>query len=315
MITISFSNNPGIWFDIPEYDLIGMICAATSIFNGAIKSKLPFDIEVSLTKKPEILPIEWGRSWTYNNKYSDIMKFCDKLQTEITDSYVGVIPIFCEPTQNNRPEVRYYLPKSRESDFDLKSEDNNDHCIEFIRGYNYLNSAILDALNDDIIYITEEVENPEYKDDWSTDKNYLNLCKLSNTPNDGVITTRVHGLSVPSYIWDIPKINEIYQEQLAANLLGLFLRDCSEEHHQYLLNKKSYLRFYLYQDAPDSYPYVYAYIRQIDNCTYQSHKNSLNSIEKDKLPCEVNLATKGYFWKFPVDEWKTKSIQHIEQFI
>lgn len=57
------------------------------------------------------------------------------------------------------------------------------------------------------------------------------------------------------------------------------------------------------------------YIRLIDDCAYESHKSSLNSVPKDKLPCEVNLSTKGYFWQFPLHEWKLKSIKHIEEFL
>lgn len=294
MAVVTLSYLPGRCLEVPEYDLIGMICAAVTLEINSL-FLLPFDIEVSLIEQPKKFPIDFGKSWTYKHKRCDLIQFCTKLQTEQTESHLEVFPIFGSNTTSMG--TKYCIPEI--------------HHNEFMHGYMRLNTFLRNCLSDNI----ETENNHDCKDDWSPNIEFLSASKLANTPKDGINTNRVHVLRVPAYIWDLPKIDDIYQEQLAANLIGLFLRDCDPEDHIRLMDKKSYLRFLLFQDAPNSYPYAYGYIRTIADCTYQSHKNSLNGIGSDKLPCEVTLRTKGFFWEFPLDEWKNKSIQHLREFL
>jgi hypothetical protein len=94
------------------------------------------------------------------------------------------------------------------------------------------------------------------------------------------------------------------------NLIGLFLTKCTENDHNKLIKYHSYLRFQLYQDAPDSSPYVY--IRDIKDCAFESQKYSLMLCRKSmNLPCEVNFRSSGYFYEFGVDEWINKNVAVI----
>jgi len=301
MAAIALSTLPGVWKDIPEAGLVAVVCATIS-FTGYYKKELPFDIEISILKPLEILPSELGRSWTFKGKYKELVSFYNKLQIESVDgqSYLEVIPIFGESQHHDTGALsgnKYYIHEKYHNDFMYE--------------YWSFNGFLMNLLNESE---DDDVDN-YYLDDWEPNDDFIKSSKLIWTPRDGVNTDRIHIMLIPTYIWNLPKIDNIYQEQLGANLVGLFLRDCFEDDHKRLMDKTCYLRFYLCQDAPDSYPYVHAYIRSIDDCAYESHKASLRSISVDSLPCEVNYATRGYFWAFPLEEWKSKSLKHIKQFL
>ena len=158
----------------------------------------------------------------------------------------------------------------------------------------------------------------EYKDDFSPDLKFLSKSVLKHSPKDGICRKTRLGLSVPAYVWDMPRMKEdSFHEQITSNMISLFLRDCSDDDHQRLINSQSYLRIFLYQDAPDSNPYSYSYIRNIEECTYPSHKFSLTEIKKlpgNLLPCEINFGNQGFFYYFTRKEWMTKSVDHLSSY-
>lgn len=280
----------GNWTTITEPALVGILCSVTA----ACGSSPPFDVEVSMLHTPTILPISLGRSWTLLKEISKVIEFCENLERKQCRNYIEVVPV---GVNFHNWSKKYYF--------------DSDDIDDFIWGFILMNQFILNPPISNKCKLP-----PSYKNNWTPDINFLKDSVLSATPKDGVNADRIHGLTVPAYIWDIPKISHIYQEQLVVNMIGLFLRDCSQEDHLRLLNKTSYLRFFLYQDEPDflthSHPYVNAYIRDIDNCTFDSHIKTLKDIPKDKLPCEVNYSTRGFFWQFSLEEWTKKSIKHIE---
>lgn len=67
-------------------------------------------------------------------------------------------------------------------------------------------------------------------------------------------------------------------EQLTIDLIALFLRDCSDQDHQHLIDTESYLRFMLCCNTPEQYPYAYGYIRDIKNCVIENQKTSIISM-------------------------------------
>ncbi len=141
---------------------------------------------------------------------------------------------------------------------------------------------------------------------------FIQNSKLVFTPSLDLKSqqeTKQFKLSRLSYLWDVPKFTDDVFDILPISLLDLFLRDCREEDYK-KLNKNSYLRFMCYQDEPDSYPYIYAYIRGINECTEQ-HKSILSRIPEDYLSCEINFSTKGYFFIFPIKEWENKKVDKM----
>lgn len=121
-----------------------------------------------------------------------------------------------------------------------------------------------------------EEKDQSYIDTWSPSNLFLNKSKLLKTTRDKIEMSKIFVLSCPSYLWDLPKISDVYQEQLVANLLGLFLCDAMKKDFDNLIFGKRFIRFMLYQDEPDElhylHPYVYGYIKNIDECIYDSHK-------------------------------------------
>lgn len=274
--------------DITESNLIGICCRLFDTF-GFTKEDLPCDIEISFHKINELLP-DLTKSYTLYQKLNEIKQYCSSLK-EVKSK--------CnEITANPNTKFRqtYYLPLTIV-------------YSEFMQSY------------EDILYIldmTQEETTPYgdnlfYKSDWGpTD---LTKCKLVRNPNENVENTKSFQLKVPCYLWDLPIEDYSYKEQEVSNMINLFLRDCFDEDHKLLLGNNYYLRIMPYQDNPNSERYVYMYLRNIDMCTYDSHKLALRSLGKDRLPCEINYPSRGYFFSFPVDQWKSKYVNDIKEFI
>jgi hypothetical protein len=285
----------GACMEVSEAYLVGTLCGMVSLFG----TEPIFDIEVSMFSKPNLLPTELTKSWTLRGNIQLIYNFYKTLGTGIGTVYLQAHAIFSSKIASPQ---KYYLAEKYHG--------------EFMSGYVDINGLIKTYVESPNINYADEPE-IDYKDDWSPDSKFLENSTLVTVPSDGVNKIKLQGLKIAAYVWDLPKITNTHQEQLTANLVGLFLRDCSNEDHIRLMDKKSYLRFHLYQDGPDTLPqycpYVYGYIRHIDDCTYQSHKDILYSIPHDKLPCEINISKTGFFYIIASEEWKDKSIKHIER--
>lgn len=126
-------------------------------------------------------------------------------------------------------------------------------------------------------------------------------------------------LKVSAYQCNLPKITNISEKHLVLALLELFLRDSNPKQHDKLVHDKTYIRFMLNQDNPDyivdSYPYVYGYIRNIDQCIYKDQIDTLLSCPLDSLVCEITFATRGYFYTFKTNEWRNKKVNTIIELI
>lgn len=289
MVKISIFNH---WSEVSEPHLCGILCCMVHMF----KDKPLFDIEVSFAgRKKELLPKSFPKCWTLSTQIQNVIEYCENLQ------------------KNGDPPMTVVSVDSGTLSYNIRGEDRP----EFMLGFLSMDKFIKAVLENETCEEVEE-ENDGGVSEFAADSIFLSQSTLKKTVRDEPDLTRTHKLSVPAFLWDLPKITNIYQEQLASNLIALFLRDCSDDEHQKLIKKKSYLRFHLYQDEsdglPDSRPYVYGYIRNIDICTFKSHREALTSIPIDELPCEVNLSTNAFFWRFPVNEWLNKSVQHVYYF-
>lgn len=297
--------------DISEAELIGILC---KMVDNIVKCQPIVDIEISITKEPTLIPTSLGRSFTLLQKMQDIVNFCQKLhEPNGTQVRLEVTPVYSDGRSSQ--DTAYYIPEN--------------FFTDFMGGYMLMNNIFLNSSNSEE---ESEEDDIDYKDDWTPNSEFLGRCLLVNTPRDPINTSRNFGLTISSYLWDLPKISSIpqassidlaktagiYQEQLAANLIGLFLRDCSEEDHVLLMSGDTFLRFMLHQDEPDnlphSHPYVHGYVRSISECTYPSHQAALRSCPKDFLPCEICYNDRGFFYKFPLAEWQLKDMKHIERF-
>ena len=146
------------------------------------------------------------------------------------------------------------------------------------------------------------------------EKYYGKLILKSNEENK---LDKVNKIKQNSYCWDFPKniTLSFTDEILALLLINSYLRDCSDDEHKLLTKKTTYLRFMIFQDEtnelPNSYPYIYGYLREINNCSFESHKNFLNSIDSDYLPCEINYSTYAIFVLILIKEWISKNINPL----
>lgn len=162
---------------------------------------------------------------------------------------------------------------------------------------------------------TSTEEHHEPKIDWIADIDYINKTKFISGPSDNIKNKRNFQLGIPCYLWDLPILNdEIYMEQNVSNSVNLFLTKCTEKDHLLVLGKKHYLRILQYQDNPTSDRYVYMYLREIETCTFESHKLALKTVPKDKLACEICSSKRGFFFEFPSKECNEKNVVHINQF-
>ena len=287
---------------VTEGELIGILCSIINIVE--LKSK--FEIEISMGKQFSLFPLELQGSFSLKNKYQQISTFCENLQTPNGELGLDILPIY---STNDIPKpLTYYLP-----DFITQ---------EFIKGYTKLSKTLQQLLNTKKQEIksekqeikSEKILKHEVKNIFPTDTNYLLKSKLIHSITDGVCHKTKFGLKVPAYVWELPDNNNIYMEQLVSNMISLFLRDCTDEDHTQLLETKSFLKILLYQDGPNTRPYAYAYILNIERCTYSSHKNILTTCRMSSeniLPCEITLGLRGYFFNFPRTEWINKTIKHI----
>lgn len=282
----------GHWKDCTEYELVGILCAAVSIFpNGT-----PVDVEISLHKPHQVIPPIWGRSYSYNHKLKEIKNFCESLNNHNGGCKLVVIPLYPDGTLG--VEVAYYIPEDKSS--------------EFMSGYTYLNELIN----------TERVINKEdhvdYVDTWTPDETFIKTANLVKTTKDPILTGRHFEMQCPAYLWDLPKTGSRYQEQLVADLLELFLHNVLEEDNEKLIYGKTFIRFMLYQEEsdelPHSHPYVYVYVKNIDECTYASHKKALINVPEGYFACEICYPKRGFFYMFPQSEWSDGSIKHVIMF-
>lgn len=269
-----------------EDQLLGCICSYLSIMD--VFQDIP-DLEITARTQFTRLPINLI---SVKESLDELQVIYNNLQ-KITGDSIQVIPLGLAG------------PILTAKSFNINPNDGND----FIDGY-YMMPQMINAYfsRGNSVYST-------IRDEFSPQPEFINRAKLINTPNNtpSVSDFKFH-LKVPSYVWVIPKEDDIYLEQITTNLINLFLRDCSETDHNLLKTKDYYLRFLQYQDGPDTQRYVYGYLRQISNCTYSSHMKILRSCPDKYLPCEINTSTKGYFFMFPETEWMNNNVTHITMF-
>lgn len=285
-------------FETSEAEFIGILCSILDTFLHDV----PFDVEVSCVKDCILLP-ELPRSWTLKNKLTEITTFCDKLRQTVGPTGIEVIPL---GNKDFKPKM-YYIPENFIHGFMIGYAALLSLSKEFASssnegGANHNDTAILD-----------------YECSWEPDQIFINKSKFVSGPDDKIINKRYFIMNIPCYLWDLPvdPINDMdtYMEQIIVNFVNLFLSKCSQSDHELLMLKNHYLRIFQYQDKPDSDRYVYMRLQSIDDCTFKSHIESLRSVPKDRLPCELNYTKRGYFFEFPVSEWKSKRINHIMQFV
>lgn len=279
---------------ISEEELTGMLCYLND-------NDIDINLEVTMHPHQKLIPRTWGISFNSSPNKHKIKEFCDTIQKPKDIPHIEVRPSdsknkdTCETVKHKT----YYI---------IESED-------FIRGYTTVaKNFIINCVPEEDICLKAYIDE-DYKSLWKPDSVYIQQSKLIAKPTEEV-KDKKFDLGLGYYVWDLPSCPDLYQEQLIANLVGLFLAYCSGDDHGLLIDTESYLRFMLYQDAPDSTPYVYAYIRQIKDCTFRSHKLILAEARTTKLylPCEINLSETGYFYEFLVDEWNTKDIKFIGSF-
>lgn len=266
----------GKWIRMNEGTFIGFLSSLIAKHGDDI----PFDVEISIVGNLSLFP--FVGSFTLKNRLRDVIIFCKELEQQKFPSCLRVISIYNSVTS-------YYIPEQFHEDFMVGYTQLIPHFTELLTSQNQ--SYTMD-----------------YKDDWIPDVDYLEQSEYIGMGHD-----TKQRLKIPCHIWNLPSTRDIYREQLMINLIALYLSVCSSEEHSKLLQGRSYLRFFLYQDNPNSSPYMNAYIRSIKECTYQSHKNTLENRPSDYLPCEINHGNTGFFYIFPLEEWKIKSIGHIER--
>lgn len=281
----------GFWYKIPEHTLVGVLCAF-SLSPAINDNSSKLIIEVSSPRMPLILPNDLHGQWISKDKINIITNFSKFLQEKNGSSPIITI-------DSHDKENKFYIEEK--------------YHYEFLGGVHLFDILLGHHNNNDNSYYHGEYC-IGYKDNWSVNQHFLQNAKLINTPKDGLTLNKIHSLKVPTYLWDIKVNNDTYFEQLASNLVNLFLRDCHDEDHVRLTDGKSYLRFYLYQDTPISNPYVYAYIRNIDDCQFPSQIEALKATPTNELPCEILNGNMGYFWKFSLDDWNRKCVKHICSF-
>lgn len=268
-----------------ENELLGCICSYISLLT--VFQDIP-DVEISKSIKFTKLP----------NDIISIRQSIDSLNVlynnlqHVDKEYIEIIPL----DERLTPKKFNIDPK----------------CEDFMMGYYELAPMINEYYN------MGEIDYSLYNDEFPPDYKLLNTIKLIGTPIKPLPLENKNynfHLKIPAYLWTFTQnpINT-YFEQITSNLINLFIRDCSDEDHKLLLTKEYYLRFLQYQDGPNTSRYAYGYLRKISDCTYTSHKDILKLCPLNMLPCEINTASNGYFYRFPVDEWINKKVIHVQIF-
>lgn len=271
-----------ITIDISEAELVGIFCHIIDIFGDHLTDPL-FNVEVSYVRDGILLPKFKEKSWTLYSKLCAIKSYCDSLKFfRDGKDKLTVVPVGVDKL----PQT-YYL--------------QNNIIDDFMIGYN--NLLI-------ILRIDAQIDYSNYHDHFVPDFDLISQCELviKNKENRNFL------MKIPCYLWDIPMYKDKYNEQITVDLINLFLRDCHDYDHQLLFNSNYFLKILIYQDKPDADRYCYIYLQKIDRCTFDSHKNALKSIPKDRLPCEIQFANRGYFFHFPLLEWNNKYVEHIMTF-
>jgi hypothetical protein len=282
--------------EISEANLLGMLCFSYDTFD----LKPILNIEISLTKKPSYLPEELGGSFTLVEKINILKTLHSKLKTNDQNlKKLEIRPIYSH--DNTIKLITYFI----------REEDTDD----FMEGYINMASLIREFVTQPQEEVRQESgAEAEYKDDWKLDPEFIKVAKLIARPGEEV-KDKNFLMKVPCYCWDLP-VRNTYTEQIAVDLVSLYLGVCTDEEHWKLIEQSTYLRFMMYQDTAEGSPYVYGYIQEIANCTYPSHKEVLTMARArgNHLPCEITFAKRGFFYEFSAEEWKKKVIEHIGSF-
>ena len=224
-----------------------------------------------------LIPHYAEKSWSLHYKFDSIRILHNVLQMN--------------PNTNVEPIVvnksKYYIP------FDMKDG--------FIIGYSRLLFIIK---NKQMLHFTN------YITYWEPDISFLHNTRFVSSPYDNLVNNRNYKVNVPYYLWDILIDQPTYVEQLVSNFVNLFLSRCTIQDYCLLMNGNHYLRFMTYKDHTT---YVYAYLRSIDNCAFESHKMILKEVTCNMLPCEIIIDKRGYFFTFPTTEWLNKKVTHFTQ--
>lgn len=269
-------------FDVSEYELVGILCYMCH--NELLP--LPFDVDISIYSKPMLVPDTIPKSCSLVSHYTNIQSFCNSLM--LANNYPSL------DVNINSKYFKYYI--------------NPNETQDFVDGYTFMIHYMKASFKDFV------PKSQNYKDHWPSNPEYVQSCTLVAVPGE-IVTGKEFKLSKPAYLWDLPKDN-VYIEQLVSNLIALFLRDAHADDCNRLLNDSTYLRFMLYQDAPDTCTYAYAYIRDIDECTYLSHKKvlTLQRANGTHLPCEVNTGKTGHFFEILKSEFSNRCVTNIGSF-
>ena len=275
-----------IELNVSEARLAGILCASINMF----ELNPPYDIKVvtnqKLIKNNMLHFIRFGETFTLKESIDDVHKLCIKLMKPQVGHIDSHDESFLEMFTKNNAKVgfKYYLEDGLHD--------------EFAKGYIWMGNHY-----ESTIRLTNKV----------------NMCEFLINSKRFDQNKHLVKLRVPAYQWNLPKITNIPEKHIVMALLELFLRDSDPNDHTKLIYNKTYIRFMLYQDNPDyvidSYPYVYGYIRNIDQCIYKDQIDTLLSCPQDSLVCEVTFASSGYFYTFKADEWKNKKVNTIIEFI
>lgn len=262
-----------------EYRLLGHVCSYITLSKSY--SNLP-EFDFSTTTPLVVLP---ANLISVKESMVILKELYDNLQIKSKNCVrVGVL-------SRNSPALSFYIPE--------------EHKADFITGY-YTMPHMIEAYY-------SQVEDQQIRNYFPPSKSYVSQCKLVGTPTVSDDEGFKFVLNVPNYAWTLPRDDD-FVEQKVANLVTLFLRDCTGSEHQIFNDKQHYLRIMLYQDSAVGMPYARIYLRDIDTCTYPSHKEHLKACPIGTLPIEINYATRGHFFRVVQSEWNDKDVYTILEY-
>ena len=119
-------------------------------------------------------------------------------------------------------------------------------------------------------------------------------------------------LKGPAYCWEYPRgVTLLPENDWISAVIQTYVKTCTSEEHQQLTKGGLYLRFLAYQDTQEGSPYIYGYLRAIDDCTYADHKEVLRLCPRNQVPVEVTLATYGLFIFVDRTAWENKEVTSL----
>jgi hypothetical protein len=279
-----------VWnVNVSEGRLAGILCFSVNMFN----MNPPYDIKIQLDES-------YGSSSKWNLFHS--MDHTFYLRESIHHINDFCVKLMNSADTNANSDSFLEMFTNHDSNIGFKYYLDHDMHDEFAKGYiwmgNHWKSSVKDQNND--TYISQF------------------LCKVRQIEN--VERNYQFKLRVPSHRWDLPKLTDVSEKHLVMVLLELFLQDCPNDLNK-LIHNKTYLRFMLFQDQPDhqidSFPYVYGYVRKIDQCVCVSDQQieTLLSCPIDHFVCEITFASRGYFFIFKKDDWMNKKITNVVELL